>query len=71
MHGRARTATVVRHQEVTIPYRVTLTLVTLTALLVGGASAGDAAGRPHWMRFHQADVRYPAGESAGSECSST
>jgi hypothetical protein len=54
------TATYSAEEEARMLRRVVLVLVTLTATLVAGASIGDAAG-PHWVRYHQADIRYPAG----------
>jgi hypothetical protein len=41
--------------------RLALTVVTLTATVMAGAPVGEAAA-PHWVRYHQADIHYPAGE---------
>jgi hypothetical protein len=44
-------------------YRIVLTLLAVTTLLVTGAPMGDATGhQPHWVRYHQADVRYAPGD---------
>ncbi len=44
-------------------HRMVLALLAVTTLLVAGAAVGDAAGhQPRWVRYHQADVRYPPGE---------
>ena len=44
-------------------YRMVLTLLAMTTLLVTGAAMGDAAShQTHWVRYHQADVRYSPGD---------
>lgn len=45
----------------TIPLLLTMSMIVL-ALVVGPLAPGEAASRPHWIRYHQADFRVPAGE---------